>query len=132
MPTTFELVLSLTLAAIDFQNKELEAKVEAVISASAVSMNASQMVDSVKGDADPSDQIAGLVDLGQTFGSASLSPGQISSLKESVRKIVRWPENPALEAALEGLFFGILDLTAAAKGLNAFVSELGEVDGGEG
>ena len=118
---TFEKIRGLVLETIDLQDDELETKIEKVVTSSGVAMQSAQMIDTVKGEEDPTDQIDGLVQLAKVVGKTNLSMADFDDLKLSIAKIIKNPVNPQLESALEGAFFSILDLHVAIKDLNDFL-----------
>lgn len=119
---TFEKIRGLVLETIDLQDDELETKIEKVVTSSGVAMQSAQMIDTVKGEEDPTDQIDGLVQLAKVVGKTNLSMADFDDLKLSIAKIIKNPVNPQLESALEGAFFSILDLHVAIKDLNDFLA----------
>jgi hypothetical protein len=121
---TFEQVTNLVKAQVDFVDKEFETLTESVITASGLCQLQSLTVDQVKGDEDVTETLDGLAEVAQTIGKSfgTLSADEKTGLKASMAKIIRFPNNAQLEAALEGLFGGYIDLLDAVKSLNDYVA----------
>lgn len=120
--STFDIARALIIDAVSFEDKNLESKVERVISYAGLFMQHAMTIDQVKGDDDPTEQLEGLVGLAKTFGSSNLSAEQYENLKSSVRKVVTNKENPELEAALEESFISLLDLEVSCFALNDYIT----------
>lgn len=121
---TFEQVTGLVKAQVDFVDDEYEALTESVITAAGLCQLQSLTVDQVKGDEDVTETLDGLAEVAQTIGKSfgTLSVDEKAGLKASMAKIIRFPNNAQLEAALEGLFGGYIDLLDAVKSLNDYVA----------
>lgn len=120
---TFEHVTGLVKAQVDFVDDQYEQLTEDVIVASGICQLQALTVDQTKGDMDVADTLDGLAEVAATIGKSfgNLSQDEKTGLKASMAKIVRFPDNPQLEAALEGLFGGYIDLLEATKGVNEYV-----------
>lgn len=115
---TFQSILSAILGAVNFIDDTLEAPFKAVYDAGGKAMQAAIDVDAAKGPEDVTAELDGLVGLANTFAGADLDPAQTDVLKANVAKIIKKPENPALEAALEATFNAVLDAVNATLLLN--------------
>ena len=118
---TFQSILQAILGAVNFADDSLEAPFKAVYEAGGKAMLAAIDVDAAKGPEDVSAELDGLVGLANTFAGADLNPAQIEALKTNVAKIIKKPENHALEAALEATFNAVLDAVNATLLLNDVV-----------
>lgn len=129
---TFQSILQAILGAVNFSDDTLEAPFKAVYEAGGKAMQAAIDVDAAKGPEDVTSELDGLVGLANTFAGADLNPAQTESLKANVAKIIKKPENPALEAALEATFNAVLDAVNATLLLNETVDAYNPPDETEG
>lgn len=118
---TFQAILQAILGAVNFADDSLEAPFKAVFEAGGKAMQSAIAVDAAKGTEDVTAELDGLVGLANTFAGADLSPAQTDGLKANVAKIIKKPDNPALEAALEETFNAVLDTVNATLLLNETV-----------
>ncbi len=118
---TFQAILNAILGAVNFADDSLEAPFKAVFEAGGRAMQAAIAVDAAKGTEDVTAELDGLVGLANTFAGADLSTAQAESLKANVAKIIKKPDNPALETALEETFNAVLDTVNATLLLNDVV-----------
>jgi len=129
---TFQSILNAILGAVNFTDDALEGPFKAVYEAGGKAMQAAIRVDAAKGQEDVAGELEGLVELANTFAGADLSPAQTDSLKAAVAKIVKKPDNPELEAALEETFNAVLDAVNATLLLNEVVDAYNPPDETEG
>lgn len=115
---TFQSILAAILGAVNFSDDTLEAPFKAVYEAGGKAMQAAIDVDAAKGPEDVTAELDGLVGLANTFAGADLNPDQTDALKANVAKIIKKPDNPALELALEATFNAVLDAVNATLLLN--------------
>lgn len=115
---TFQAILQAILGAVNFTDDSLEAPFKAVFEAGGRAMQAAIAVDAAKGTEDVTAELDGLVGLANTFAGADLSPAQTDGLKANVAKIIKKPDNAALETALEETFNAVLDTVNATLLLN--------------
>ena len=120
---TFEHVTGLVKAQVDFVDDQYEQLTEDVIVAAGLCQLQALTVDQTKGNTDVADTLDGLAEVAGTIGKSfgNLSQDEKAGLKASMAKIIRFPDNPQLEAALEGLFGGYIDLLEATKAVNEYV-----------
>jgi len=125
MNPTFDLVSGLLIQQIDFVDDALENLVETVVASAGKVQAQSLLIDQSKGDEDISETVSGITELAETVGAAftQLSDTQKTTLQNAVNKLVRYPDNPTLEGALEGLFAHYLNLLESVKALNGYVAD---------
>jgi len=128
---TFQAILQAILGAVNFSDDSLEIPFKAVFEGGGRAMQAAIAVDAAKGTEDVTAELDGLVGLANTFAGADLSPAQTDSLKANVAKIIKKPDNPALEAALEETFNAVLDTVNATLLLNETVDAYNPPDEGD-
>lgn len=121
---TFNFVNSLILAQVDFADDTFEALIESLMTASGSTQQASLLVDQTKGDTDVTEVVTGLSELAETIGKAfgQLGPDEKQTIKGAIAKLVSYPDQPELEAALEALFNNYLDTLDAVKAVNDYVA----------
>ena len=113
----FQEILALFLAAIKIDNTTRKALLENAVNSLGTVLDASQKVDAVLDQPGVSKgMISGLIKLAKLFGNdRNLDDDQKAAIKEVATDLVDLGEgNLATEAAIENLFFAIVD------GLDAF------------
>lgn len=125
---TFQQITGLLIDQVDFADDQFEQLTETVLTSGGGVMLQANVIDQVKGDTDTTETVGGLVSIAKTVGKAfgNLSPDDKQALKGAIAQIVSYPDNPALEGALEGLFNSYIDLLDAVKALNDYVASVGQ------
>lgn len=115
-----ERIRQLTTDKIDFQNDEVEAVVDGLVTSSLTLDDAADAFTALAGEDVDQAEIAGaLVDLADIFDSVDLSPTQRTRLDGVVNSLLKSGTTEQREAA-KVLFSATLDFGLNAKAANAF------------